>query len=167
MLTHLRIAGCSGGFSLPGVVDATAFGCLRGAGDDGANPNGTGCNIGDLCAVGWHVCRDAADVAVSSPSGCAGATTSTGAVLFFATRQSGPGDTHCGAGTNDVFGCGNVVHSWVPNGLGGTECAPLDAMITTTDTGSVPWDPGTDSSSEALNITKPGPGIGGALCCRD
>ena len=145
----------------------SALSCARGAGDDGGNPDGTGCNIGDLCAVGWHVCRDAADVAVSSPLGCTGATTSADLPLFFATRQSGPGDTRCGAGDNDVFGCGNVVHSWAPNALGGTECAPLDTMITSSDIGSTPWDPGADSENEALNITKPGPAIGGALCCRD
>ena len=153
------IAGCSGGWSIPGVMasnpglapacptfsthDTLQPACNRQAGDDGTNPDGSGCDVADLCESGWHVCTGAADVTSHAPKGCDGVVTGGDPPMFFVTRQSSNGCGDCATGTrtdpgcnsascttgceqtawtsNDVFGCGN---------LGATspivECGPLD-----------------------------------------
>jgi hypothetical protein len=178
-----HIAGCAGGFSVPGIARATTLTCGRVAGDDSTNPNGDACSAADLCAVGWHVCRHPAEVAARSPDGCVGSHDAAGS--FFATRQSGSGCATCAVGTdasrvctaadcatdcyptdaqtNDVFGCGTV-------GSGVTaSCAPLDRFGNNDCTSlPAPWDcAASDDYNEALVVRKTGPGAGGVLCCVD
>jgi hypothetical protein len=110
------IAGCSGGFSIGGVMpfapksiaqcpsivatDTTVARCNHAAGDDSSNPNGLGCDVEDLCEPGFHVCTSSADVAKHSPSGCDGATSNGDPPLFFVTRQSSNGCAICATGTS-------------------------------------------------------------------
>ncbi|MCA9518912.1 MAG: hypothetical protein KC635_28445 [Myxococcales bacterium] len=158
------IAGCSGAWSVPGVVTAAAPACGRRAGDDGELPSGAGCNVADLCAEGWHVCADFGDVAdATSFGGCEGAVT-TSEPLFFVTRQGSLGNAACplfGGGANDLFGCGSLGNA------PGAGCAPLDRT-----SGDLclalgpPWACGADAANEANNVTKTGSDAGGVLCCR-
>jgi hypothetical protein len=180
---HPDIAGCAGGWDIPGVAIEAEPHCERHGGDDGTNPPGESCNVTDLCAAGWHVCRGASDVAAHSSDGCAGAHDAHDA--FFITRASGPGCGVCATGAasdctgfdcradcapneathNDVFGCGTA--GAVPDAL---SCGVLDrfshdqcAML------PAPWacaDDGT-GTHEAQTVTHPGAAAGGALCCRD
>ena len=155
------IAACDGGFSVPGTVGLKGPACGRAGGDDGANPDGTGCNVEDLCEAGFHVCTDAVEVGAKTSTGCTGAVVGT-ASLFYLTLQSGTGQQKCGAGTDDVFGCGNIGFR------AGTGCAPLDSASGNLCGALVaPWTCGTNQTEEALNVAKPGSSAGGALCCRD
>jgi hypothetical protein len=158
-----NIAGCSGGFAVAGVITVLAPGCARAAGDDGANPNGDGCNVTDLCAVGWHVCATPAEVAASSFFGtCAGAV-ADGAAEFFTTRASGTGGYECNGGSNDLFGCGSTGYQPVA-----VSCAPLDRSSGNLCEAVADWNcGGGDGTNEAGLVTKPAPGSGGVLCCRD
>jgi len=161
LLTHPAIAACAGGFALPGVVDLVAPACANAAGDDGVIPNGAGCNALDLCAAGWHLCADAAEVAARSPTGCAGAAVGT-ELVFFAAAQHGPGQGNCGpTGSDDLFGCGTLGEVTHPS------CVPLDRWSKTL-CGMLanPWVCGGSSVTEALDVVKPGPAAGGVLCCR-
>jgi cysteine-rich repeat protein len=194
------IAGCSGGWSIPGIhtenpgiappcgvatFDTTTPACGRAAGDDSANPSGTGCNVADLCEVGWHVCESAADAAAHSPSGCAGATRPDDPLLLFLSRQSGTGCGVCSTGTatgpqcdvgcatgcqqtarsaNDIFGCGNF-------GLTNADfvfqdCGPFNRFLYSPLCDGSPWGC-PDQACEAFEVTKRGPSRGGVLCCRD
>ncbi|MEW5851323.1 MAG: hypothetical protein AB2A00_21220 [Myxococcota bacterium] len=184
-----RIAGCGGGFQVPGIHDEAAPTCGREAGDDGTRPDGEGCSAGDLCAEGWHVCRSENEVAQIIGSACRGATDAEGAV-FYATRQSGTGCGNCAMGTdstcsrpddcrrgcadtavttNDVFGCGTLGAQPTP-----TQCGVLNRSCDDLCSGLVwPWqcsgqagEP-TPEDRESLIIVKPGPEAGGVLCCRD
>ncbi|MEI8256123.1 MAG: hypothetical protein WCJ30_10680 [Deltaproteobacteria bacterium] len=178
------ITACSGGFDIPGLARPTSPACGRAAGDDGPNPLGTGCAASDLCAVGWHVCTSAGDVASHSVDGCAGAGDAPPGT-FYASRQTGPGCLQCATGsagdctaldcrtdcaptaitTNDIFGCGNV--GSIPQ----NSCAPLDrsgnnlcSML------PAPWACGTGPGAdvrESEYVSKPGSDAGGVLCCRD
>jgi hypothetical protein len=183
-----NIAGCSGGFWVPGVLSATrAPRCGRAAGNDSPNPSGVGCDVEDLCEEGWHVCASASDVALHSPSGCAGAAPS--GALFFVTRQSSNGCRICATGTNtadppcdgqscvagcaqsdatanDIFGCGS---------LGGAPDAPTCGVLDRFGNNlcmdlppdwacGVAPDPGL---TEAEEVVHTGPDHGGALCCRN
>lgn len=163
--THTAIAGCSGGWQLPGIRKVVAPACDRKAGNDGANPEGQGCNAEDLCAIGWHICRDRNEVAARAVAGCAPVVEmGAGEAMFFATGQASLGFDDCNdfdVGDNDLFGCGDIGVQAKPS------CAPLDrgsahgcAML-----GS-PWECG-DVGDEALRVTKRGPARGGVLCCRD
>ena len=130
------IAGCSGGWSIPGVMpfnpgvapacpsfathDTVTPACNRGGGDDGANPSGAGCCVADLCEAGWHVCNGAADVAGHSPSGCSGVTLSGDPSMFFVTRQSSNGCGDCATGprldsdcnsASCTTGCAETAHT--------------------------------------------------------
>jgi len=175
-----NIAGCSGGFSVPGVLVDLVPTCGQTAGDDSANPTGSGCSAADLCSPGFEVCRTEADFALASPGGCAGVTDAS--ELFFISRQTGTGCGTCAIGTstdpscefcscagncaptstiaNDLFGCGTA---GVPAG----GCGLLDRF---SDDQCLslppPWACAGNSCGEALNVTKPGPTGGGALCCR-
>jgi hypothetical protein len=145
------------------VITTLMPACGLAAGDDGNNPNGQGCNVADLCEVGWHVCTNAADVGASSPSGCMGATSQNDPMLFFVQRQSGPGTANCGMGANDLFGCGNL--GAMPNA---NSCMPLDRFSNNLCASlGAPWMCGNDGFAEASNVTKSGPNLGGVLCCRD
>lgn len=184
-IRHARIAGCSGGFSVPGLLLEGPPRCGRAGGDDGDNPSGTGCAAADLCAEGWHVCLSADEVMAVSPGGCDGVA--GGEPAFFATRQSGPGCGICTrAGTrtcdrgecagdcrtdrtptsfmaNDLFGCGTLGDP--PSG----NCAPLDRFSNDLcGATTAPWScPGSTGYDEALVVRKNGPERGGVLCCRD
>ncbi len=156
------IAACDGGFDIAGIrlVDSEIPQCSRGAGDDGANPNGTGCNVADFCAPGWEVCATAAQALSSGLSDCSEAVEGAG-LLFYATRQSGPGSRRCNAsGTNDIFGCGNVGSAPMSS-----SCMPFDRYLSS---GAIvgDWRFGPSSSMEAAQVTKPGVDGGGVLCCR-
>ncbi len=179
------IAGCAGGFSLPGLNREAAPTCARIAGDDGPNANGVGCRASDLCAEGFHVCRSAGEVRTRSRDGCVGAQDGPPG-SFWATRQTGPGCLQCATGTapdctnndcrgdcastsnttNDLFGCGS---------LGSTpqsSCGPLDRSGDNLCAAlRAPWrcdEPLTEADvRESEYVVKPGPGAGGLLCCRD
>lgn len=179
-----RIAGCAGGFAMPGLSRVVSPTCARGAGDDGANRSGTGCTATDLCAPGWHVCLSAMDVAAHSPDGCRGASDGPPS-SFFATRQTGPGCGHCSTGsdpscssddcragclqtsdtTNDIFGCGTLGDA--PQA---SSCAPLDRFSNNVCTGlRSPWRCDGDPAGlrESDLVVKPGSDAGGVLCCID
>ncbi|MCA9514163.1 MAG: hypothetical protein KC635_04415, partial [Myxococcales bacterium] len=141
--TYPAIASCGGAWSVGGMFhDEPA--CDRQGGNDGENAAGTGCNVQDLCAEGWHVCYGPADVRSRvGDAGCADAVaatypnTGTGPLngvtvppggAFFATATAGPGNGICddfvnGVATqfNDVFGCGNL--GGKPTGA---TCAPFN-----------------------------------------
>jgi hypothetical protein len=175
------IAGCAGGFALPGLWREDAPACNRASGNDSSNPWGTACNASDLCAAGWHVCRTAQEVATRSVDGCGGVSA---AGVFFASRQSGNGCGQCSVSsnpaelcsgdtcrnscysdssqTNDIFGCGTYGST-----LPASSCAPFNRFSGNNCTSlPVPWRCN-GSTQEALTITKPGPGVGGVLCCAD
>jgi hypothetical protein len=158
------IAACSGGFALPGVIGLSTPACGRTAGDDGANPDGTGCNALDLCAVGFHICSSSAEVSLDSSTGCTGAAVGTDPV-FFITAQSASGSRICvPIGVDDVFGCGTLGSRPVNN----SNCAPLDRWSTNLCMAlTAPWDCGTDQTSEASHVVKRGASAGGVLCCHD
>ena len=157
---HPRIAGCSGGWSIPGVLVETAPSCGRSAGDDGGNPSGEGCNVADVCSEGWHVCRSAAEVAANG--GCDGADAGDGVARFFSSRQSGPGNGECGDGANDIFGCGNL--GVAP----AASCAPLSFFShDLCHTLGAPWSCGSDGYHEAENVVKASSDAGGVMCCED
>jgi hypothetical protein len=181
--TYPHIAGCDGGFSVPGVLHADTPLCGRVAGNDSANPNGTGCSAADLCAEGWHMCRHPAEVTAHSPDGCAGSHDATSS--FYVTRQSGSGCGACAVSTdatkictnadcntdcyptdletNDVFGCGTL------GSAPGASCAPFDRFGNNACGAlGAPWDCAASSGyDEALVVVKNGPAAGGVLCCAD
>jgi hypothetical protein len=182
--TYPRIAGCSGGFSVPGILMYTGPACARMAGNSSRNPRGTGCSVDDLCSVGFHVCLGASEVAYDSSTGCGEAASEAG--LFFATRQGSTGCGVCTLGTtlddsicngascvagcaptlkaaNDVFGCGTLgspmmAYCGVLNRFSNDLCSGLEGT---------PWDCGTDAYNEANFVTKSAPESGGVLCCAD
>jgi len=167
------IAGCAGGWSVPGLLTDQSMtpACARGAGDDSSNPGGIGCTVEDLCADGWHVCRGASELTLAGVT-CQDAgiapTTGGGGAMFFATRQHGTAPTGCSpdatTGNNNVHGCGNFGRVEDPG------CAPpLNRQIeSTVCAANPPWscsDP-TSIMTEATVVTKSGSPGGGVLCCR-
>ncbi len=165
VVSFKNIAACSGAWSVPGLLaDATKTpACDRNAGNDGTNPSGSGCNVADLCQVGWHVCATGNEVQdKSSGLGCSPVVDAAGA--FFATRQSGQGNNLCEpTGANDLFGCGGI---GAPPDINGS-CAPLNRASGNL-CASIPitFACGVDGFAEANNVTKAN-GEGGVLCCRD
>jgi hypothetical protein len=160
-----NIAGCSGGWSVAGLLPGITAKCGLAGGNSGANPNGNTCSAADLCETGWHVCATSLQVKnASATGGCSGSTAAGAASLFFATLQSGPGAGDCGSGTNDLFGCGNL--GAAPNG----SCSPLDRFSNNL-CGSLaaPWScvSANGGFDEAIKVTKSGPASGGVLCCRN
>jgi hypothetical protein len=181
-----NIAACSGGWSVPGVMNAglVAPACNRVSGNSSANPSGTGCNVADLCAAGWHVCNTDQDVLAHVPSIPGGficgtyACTSAvpGTHCFFTSGQGGappvppnqPGGicTSGQVGPDDIVGCGIAAQIQPPTN-GGASCVPgLDAASGEL-CGALPtdWHCGTNASQEAVNVTKSDALNGGALCC--
>lgn len=182
------IAGCAGGFALPGLNREAAPTCARIAGDDGPNPTGLGCRSSDLCAEGFHVCRSAGEVRACSRDGCAGAQDGP-PKSFWATRQTGPGCLQCATGTApdctnrdcradcantshtshttyDIFGCGSL--GSIPQ----ASCSPLDRSGNNLCSAlRAPWrcdDPPMEADvRESEFVVKPGAEAGGVICCRD
>ena len=120
------IAGCGGAWDVPGIHHP-APACGRQAGNTGAIPAGTGCNVEDLCAEGWHVCLGKDDVLARNLLGCGGTMEGARSPAFFLARTSSTGSFNCAPDTigdpsslNDLFGCGDL-------GCPATEatCAPL------------------------------------------
>ncbi|APR77043.1 Type IV fimbrial biogenesis protein PilY1 [Minicystis rosea] len=181
VVKYPKIAACSGGWSVPGVLSTLAPACGRMAGNNSGNPSGTGCNVADLCAVGFHVCSGPTEVLARSSTGCGGAAPSAG--LFFATRQSSTGCDSCALGTNtdasvcngmscqtgcaqtsltanDLYGCGS-------KGVAVTSCSILD-RASGDQCGSLglPWSCPNDIN-EANVVVKATSAGGGVLCCAD
>jgi hypothetical protein len=133
-----HIAGCAGGWAEPGVTpDEVKQTCGGKAGNDSSNPQGKGCSTPDLCAAGWHVCRGFEEVALKSPTGCAGSTPPDAKPksLFFAMRQPSFNGSACEGwdklaqkAFNDVFGCGNLGTGLGPD----KKCGPLDRVLAST-----------------------------------
>ncbi len=162
-----EIAGCSGAWSIPGIAEGKAVepACGRQSGNDGENRYGHGCNVTDLCSQGWHVCSSADEVHDKANNyGCEGAILDgSPEPRFFATRQSGWGEGHCSAGTNDLFGCGNV------GGTPSSDCGVLNAFSHDLCAALPPdgWRCGFNPYEEARNVQKPINLFGGVLCCAD
>jgi hypothetical protein len=184
-LTYPEIAGCAGAFTVPGLNVETPPSCDRNAGNDGANLLGAGCGASDLCAVGFHVCRSAPEVAAKSRNGCKGANDSAPGA-FFATRQSGPGCMQCATGddpgcdhdacrpgcaptpelADDLFGCGSTGIV-----LTNVSCAPLtrnSGNLCSALPSSWHCKGGANAAHrEAAVVAKPESTGGGVLCCAD
>jgi hypothetical protein len=108
------------------IHNTLAPACERKAGNNNTNKSGSGCNVADMCAPGWHVCRGKDDVGVHKPASfsdklfwdwgvnelCEGSGDNTNCYsrkAFFITRQEAGGHG-CGDSpglTNDVHGIGN------------------------------------------------------------
>jgi hypothetical protein len=166
--TWQSIAGCAGGFAVPCVVAAPQPTCGLQAGDTSLRPTGVGCGAADLCATGWHVCADAADVKRHSPTGGCEGCVLAGEPRFFLVASGASSMGICSpdpGAANDLHGCGGLGEPESP------ECSPLTRRMGFADclaTGGV-WACGTAEQSlqEAALVTKTGPTLGGVLCCRD
>ena len=168
------LAACAGAWSVPGVVEETEPTCGRSAGNSSENASGEGCSVADLCAVGWHVCRDASDVAAHGGEEACAALRPPGPgddLYIFVTRQrgSGPDLPTCNPdGTedgpaDDVWGCGTL-------GLEAGDCKPLDRHLALeVENGGCgePYDCGADAAAEGFYVSKREPSAGGVLCCSD
>jgi hypothetical protein len=162
------IAGCSGGWQVPGVIgdQGKEPRCGRQSGNDSIRPDGTNCSVADLCADGWHVCRDPPEVKRRSLSGCESAVVPGQHMIFIVAAGASPLGVCVPdlAATNDLHGCGD---------LGSDEtsgCSPLLKRMTFADClGSGVWSCGTadDHLLEANVVTKTGSAQGGVLCCRN
>ena len=161
--THPDIAACSGAWQTAGVTEERAPTCERGAGNDGSRPNGSGCNVSDLCAAGWHVCRSPAEVAAASPDGCDSTLEGAATGQFFVQRTSSQSNRDCEPpGLNDLFGCGDLGIAPRPS------CNPLTSVANDLCAAlPAPWDCGSNDFREAAQVTKAGNEAGGVLCCRD
>lgn len=109
------LAACGGAWDIPGI-HGTIPACSQEAGNTGVNPMGTGCNVADLCAQGWHVCLGKNDVDYRSPLGCLEIMKGAQSPAFFMTRTSSSGAFNCEPddignmdnNVNDIFGCGDL-----------------------------------------------------------
>lgn len=110
-----NLAACGGAWSVPGIHHNVPA-CGRESGNTGTNKAGTGCNLEDLCAEGWHVCLGRGDVMTRSDYGCDGILDGVNQKepALFITRTSSTGNLQCDPDTvgvplnmNDIFGCGN------------------------------------------------------------
>jgi cysteine-rich repeat protein len=161
---HPYVAGCYGAWTVPGARSIPA--CNRQAGDDAAQPLGTGCSAVDLCAVGWHVCGSVQDVVNSFGGATCADAVAPGQNAYFATQVSGPGNGHCSANpahTNDNFGCGNVAAT--PQ----ASCAPLNNFshnLCSALPAADGWTcEGANGFTEQTRIRKLLPQNGGVMCC--
>jgi hypothetical protein len=164
------IAGCSGAWRVPGLLgpEARLPQCGREAGNNGRRATGEGCSVADLCADGWHVCRDATEVERRSPSGCESASTEPESRLFVVLAGASamgvcfPDPT----AANDIYGCGTLGDPVK------SACSPLDRHMGFAE--CLSWTDGIwscgaadDHLREAAVVVKTASGRGGALCCRD
>jgi hypothetical protein len=161
-----NIAGCEGGFSVPGVTtpESREPACDRKAGNNSENASGDGCSVADLCAQGWHVCDGDNDVTASviGSTPCPSSTDPT----FWITRQATDGSKQCvTGGVNNVVGCGTGVGEPAQK-----SCAPLNTMMLFSHCEALTaWDCGTatEGTNESQVVTKSAFDQGGVLCCRD
>ena len=116
LLKFNNLAACSGAWNVKGIHHNEGPSCNRKSGNTGENQAGTGCNVEDLCAEGWHVCLGRGDVATRSEYGCNGILDGMpqNEPYLFITRTSSTGNLNCDPDTvgvplnmNDIFGCGN------------------------------------------------------------
>ncbi|MCA9563823.1 MAG: hypothetical protein KC561_10055 [Myxococcales bacterium] len=170
-----EIAGCSGAWSIPGLVggESATPACDRAAGNDADNEDGDGCRAADLCAEGWRVCSSPAEVSYRAPGRtCADVTQEGDPPLFFATAVQSGGSGSCTVGqtdhANDIFGCGNL-GAPTPDML---SCGPLDVFsgnaCVSINGLELPfvWQCGSDEFREAMMVTKNDSNRGGVLCCK-
>lgn len=162
---RVGLAACEGAWLVPGVLADAPPRCERAGGNDGVRSDGVGCSAADLCAIGWHVCRDALDVSTHGGAAigeiCTSGPTADG-VTFFATAQPSERESVCDAPSptafNDLLGCGDS-----PQLL--TNCAPLNAIASAAQP-AAGFVMGVNTTEERKNVVK-APGKGGVLCCRD
>jgi hypothetical protein len=166
------IAGCAGGWTSQGLLRPAVREpkCLRLAGNNSPNPEGLGCSASDLCGPTWHACLDGPDVESHSPTGGCESIVSPDDEAFFVvmTGASPQGVCHDDpSATNDLHGCGSVSIGQSES----SECPPLTRRMSFADCAATGvWQCGTtadDSLREAEVVTKPGPSLGGVLCCKD
>ncbi len=165
--TNPAIAACSGGWSVPGLVDLgrvpVAPMCDHASGNDSANPDGTACSAADLCAAGWHICRDSAEVDALSPSGCP--LPAAGPVFWASLQGSASVSIDCSSGVNNLHGCGVGITDPV-----GANCDPFNQTMRHANcTDAAGWDcldAAMHINDELAIVTKTVEG-GGVLCCRD
>jgi hypothetical protein len=165
-----KVAACAGGWETPGLLSegSRTPQCDRRAGNDGDFPDGRGCSVADLCAVGWHVCESAHALS-AVPGGCTDAVAPFGdKPVFFVTRQRATGliCTASNPGSNNLYGCGNIGSD--PD----KSCDPLTRLMRDSDCQSQsPWScasgPIGTSQTEFEVVSKSGPNRGGVLCCAD
>jgi hypothetical protein len=167
--TWMNIAGCAGAWTVPGLLgpEVRIPSCGRGAGNDGSNTAGIGCNVSDLCAVGWHVCPDADEVRRASPSGCESAV-QDGEPRFFLVLAGASPQGICSpdrTAQNDLHGCGTMGQSESPG------CDPLNRRITFVEclASDGVWSCGDADRhlQEAALVTKSDATLGGVLCCKN
>ena len=133
-----NIAGCAGGWDLPGVFPEPARSteptCATTGDDSLVNTSGAGCASSNLCAPGWHICRGGEVSPRTGGDGCNAdpAFRPFGDFdMFYAASVSGPGCFQCALDvnpldcsgqayscsvgchadptlTNDIFGCGTM-----------------------------------------------------------
>jgi hypothetical protein len=172
--TYPTIAACAGAWDTPGLTstDSRTPQCDRRAGNDGDKVDGRGCSVADLCESGWHVCDTAHAVSVATMgAGCDDAVApANGKPVFYVTRQHATGlicDNTSNAGTNNLYGCGNIGSTADKN-----SCAPFTRMMRDSDClMNSPWmcsdGPNGTSQDELDVVTKGSSSRGGVLCCHD
>ena len=157
--TFPGIAACAGGWDgngktvgytgvFPAPLRTSNPNCAQN-GNDGPNPNGTGCSAADLCASGWHICAGGEIIAnargafdAGTPvDGCSAVTWPANSFFAAAIGSTGyyecaePYDTLTGPSctnsngasgckanpgiTNDIFGCGT-------EGISVSTCGDVD-----------------------------------------
>ncbi len=169
------IAGCAGAWRVPGLSTSIppSRPCSGESGNTSANPYGfrcfssgtcTACSAGDLCATGWRPCLSGKEVSERSRTGCE-QILSPGERGLFIAMAGASADGVCDRDErNDLHGCGNV------GSPESDQCSPFIRRMGFADcesTGGV-WQCGTSAQrvGEANVATKPGPELGGVLCCK-
>lgn len=161
------IAGCSGGWSLPGGDADGLPSCEREAGDDGPRPTGSDCDVDDLCADGWEVCSspNAVLASLGGATSCDGLFDEASPPVFFLVAVAGEGGGRCSAdGIDGVFGCGNA---GLPSDAG--TCGPLNRTLNRPCTlfdGDAAWSCEGHIEREFQSVVKSAPAGGGVACCR-
>jgi hypothetical protein len=170
--TFPHVAACAGAFLVGGLRVPDQRTCSSEGGNNGTHAGGQGCSAGDLCALGWHVCKNGDDFVASGTNVTCAAAVASAALsetTFYASAQPSHGTGICDSsaaddgGTDDVFGCGTGGTLTV--GMGA--CGPFDATLGGgCGNDSVHWACGPMSSDER-SVVKKSSGAGGVLCCHD
>jgi len=184
------LSACAGGWSLPGVLGTPVPACGRVSGNTSVNPSGAGCTVSDLCGVGFHVCRNDADIVAHLSPGCVSGSV---AGAFYATGQSTNGAIRLATGVNTSLAscngstsvCGCAQTMWTANDLAGvggiglgTLCAAGGVNRTSNDNcmslqgancavAPTAWQCPSTGFDEAHTVTKGSSSCGGVLCCMD